>query len=115
MHTERRKLLTLVAEAALEPSRVKDLERLGARGYTITEARGKGSRGVRDAGWDRSGNIRVRVVRDAATAEAIATHLRDCYRDCYAMILFVGDVDVLWPEKFLTQRSPEHLGDGAVG
>ena len=115
MHTERRKLLTIVAEAALEPSLVKDLERLGARGYTITEARGKGSRGVRDAGWDRSGIIRVRVVCDAATAEAITTHLRDGHCDNYAMILFVGDVEILRPEKFLTQRSPEHLGDGAVG
>ena len=104
MHSERRKLLTIVAEAALEQSLLKDLEHLGAHGYTITEARGKGSRGVRDAGWDRSGNIRVEVVCDAATADAIATHLRDRYYDNYAMILFVGDVDVLRPEKFLAQR-----------
>ena len=100
MHTEGRKLLTIVAEAALEQRLVKDLERLGAHGHTITDARGKGSRGVRSAAWDRSGNIRVEVVCDAATADAIATDLRDRYYDNYAMILFISDVEVLRPEKF---------------
>ena len=100
MDTERRKLLTIVAEAPLEPTLVKDLERLGANGYTITDARGKGSRGVRDAQWEHSGNVRVEVVCDAATADAIAGHLQARYYDSYAMILFIGDVDVLRPGKF---------------
>ncbi|MEO6264936.1 MAG: hypothetical protein ABIO58_08285 [Luteimonas sp.] len=100
MHTERRKLLTIVAEAPLEQNLVKDLERFGANGYTITDARGKGSRGVRNAQWEHSGNIRVEVVCDAATADTIANHLKDRYYDSYAMILFIGDVDVLRPEKF---------------
>lgn len=104
MHTERRKLLTIIAEAALEQSLVKDIERLGAHGYTITDARGKGGRGIRNADWDRSGNIRLEVVCDAATAEAIAGDFRGRYYDNYAMILFIGDVDVLRPEKFLAQR-----------
>jgi len=100
MHTERRKLLTIVAEAALEQRITKDVERLGAHGYTITDARGKGSRGVRDAGWERSGNIRMEVVCDGTTAAAVAAHLKEHYYDNYAMILFIGDVEVLRPEKF---------------
>jgi len=51
MQTDRRKLITIITEAALEHNLVDDVERLGARGYTITDVRGKGSRGVRDAGW----------------------------------------------------------------
>ncbi len=101
MHTERRKLLTIVTEAPLEQNLLKDLERLGAGGYTITDARGKGSRGVRNAQWEHSGTIRVEVVCDAATSDAIAAHLKDRYYDDYAMILFISDVDVLRPEKFL--------------
>ena len=100
MHTERRKLLTVVAEAALEQRIAKDVERLGAHGYTITDARGKGSRGVRDAGWELRGNIRVEVVCDEATAVAIAAHLKDVYYENFAMVLFIGDVEVLRPEKF---------------
>ena len=100
MQTERRKLLTIVAEAALESSLVKDLERLGAHGHTITDARGRGSRGVRTAAWDSSGNIRVEVVCESDTADAIATELRKLYYDNYAMVLFMSDVDVLRGGKF---------------
>lgn len=100
MHNERRKLLTIVAEALLEQRVIKDLERLGAHGYTVTDARGKGGRGVRKGGWEQSGNIRVEVVCDAPTAAAIAAHLKEHYYDNYAMILFIADVEVLRAGKF---------------
>ncbi|HGM8104095.1 TPA: transcriptional regulator [Pseudomonas aeruginosa] len=100
MNSSMRKLLTIITEAALESVLIKDLERLGIRGYTITDARGKGSRGVRSSAWDASSNIRIEVVCDAATAEAIAAHLQARYYENYAMILFVSDVAVLRPEKF---------------
>lgn len=100
MNTEHRKLVTVVVEAALEQRLIKGLEKLGANGYTITDARGKGSRGVRNAGWDRSGNIRVEVLCDEACATAIAVHLKDHYFDDIAMILFIADVQVLRPQKF---------------
>ncbi|MDZ4675627.1 MAG: transcriptional regulator [Gemmatimonadota bacterium] len=95
-----RRLLTVVTEAALEATLVRDLERLGAHGYTISDARGKGTRGVRDAGWEASSNIRIEVVCDTPTAAAIAAHLRERYYANYAMILFVHDVEVLRPGKF---------------
>lgn len=95
-----RKLLTIVTESALEGVLVQKLERLGAHGYTVTDARGKGHRGVRNAGWEASSNIRIEVVCDDTTADAIATHLRDTYYEHYAMILFLADVEVLRPEKF---------------
>lgn len=100
MNSSMRKLLTIITEAALESVLIKDLERLGAQGYTITDARGKGSQGVRRSAWDASSNIRIEVVCDAATAEAIAAHLQARYYENYAMILFVSDVAVLRPEKF---------------
>lgn len=95
-----RKLLTIVTEAALEGVLVQRLEQLGAHGYTVTDARGKGHRGVRNAGWEASSNIRIEVVCDEKTADAIATHLRERFYENYAMILFLADVEVLRPEKF---------------
>ena len=100
MQNRTRKLLTIVTEAALEGTLVRDLDQLTAHGYTITDARGKGNRGMRNADWGRSANIRVEVVCDALTAAAIAAHLKEHYYDNYAMILFIGDVEVLRPEKF---------------
>ena len=100
MTLEHRKLLTVVAEAALEHELVREIERLGAHGYTVTDARGRGSRGIRNAGWNLSANIRIEVVCTTDTAHAIAAVLRERYYDNYAMILFIGDVEVLRPEKF---------------
>lgn len=100
MHADARKLVTIVTEAALERRLVDDLKRLGAHGYTISDARGEGSRGVRNAGWEATGNIRVEVICDEATAEAIAAHLKAVYYANYAMILYLSDVGVLRPQKF---------------
>ena len=98
--THPRKLVTIVTEAALESAITRDVERLGARGYTITDARGKGSRGVRNAGWEASSNIRIEVICETGSALAILQHLTAHYYDDFAMIIFTSDVEILRPEKF---------------
>ena len=70
-----RTLLTVICEAALEKKLVADLEQLGAPGWTISDARGRGGRGVRSAGWDTEGNIRVEIICTRDIAERIAGHL----------------------------------------
>lgn len=100
MNSSTRKLLTIITESALERILVEEIERLGARGFTITDARGKGRRGPRDAAWGESSNIRIEILCDAKIADAIARHLRVHYYDDYGMVLFVNDVSVLRSEKF---------------
>jgi len=95
-----RRLLTVITEAVLERELIAELDSLGVRGYTITDARGRGGRGRRQSDWAQEGNIRVEVVCEAALAERIAARLRERYYDHYAMILFLQDVSVLRPEKF---------------
>jgi nitrogen regulatory protein PII len=95
-----RRLLTVVTEAVLERELVAELEALGVRGYTITDARGKGSRGQRKSDWAQEGNIRVEIVCEQALAGRVAARLRERYYDHYAMILFLQDVSVLRPDKF---------------
>lgn len=95
-----RTLITIVTEAVIEKELVAALEELGVRGYTISDARGKGHRGVRTAGWEHGANIRMEVVCEEATAERVVTYLRDNYYENYAMIVYVSEVKVLRPEKF---------------
>lgn len=97
-----RKLVTIVCEAELENDLVRDLQALEAKGYTITDARGRGARGVRDATWTSGANIRVEVLCDERIAAAIVKHLAHRYYADYAMVMFVSDVAVLRPEKFST-------------
>lgn len=94
------KLLTVITEAALEHAIQRDLKALGARGYTICNARGEGSRGARTGSWEASGNIRIEVVGSEETVRRIAEHLQQRYYENYAMIIWLGDVEVLRPGKF---------------
>ena len=64
-----RQLLTIVTEAVLERELVAEFDALGVRGYTITDARGRGGRGSRRSDWAQDGNIRVEIVCEPALAD----------------------------------------------
>jgi nitrogen regulatory protein PII len=98
LHT--RRMVTIVTEAALERVLVAELETLGVRGFTITDARGKGSRGTRQSEWSQEGNIRIEVICDPTVADHVAERMRQRFYDHYAMILFMQDVSVLRSDKF---------------
>lgn len=100
MHTEKRTLLTVFTEASIEHVLIKDMDRLGIRGYTISDARGKGSRGVRDAAWDESKNIRIEIICNRNQAETLLSHLQERYYSNYAMVAYLSEVEVLRPAKF---------------
>ena len=61
-----RKLLTVICEAGLESRLAEDVMQLGAHGYTVTDARGRGSRGVRNAAWESVANIRLEASTDGS-------------------------------------------------
>lgn len=98
--TESRALLTVVTEAVIEKTVLRDLETLGVRGYTVFDARGRGSRGVRDAAWDEAANICIEIICPRALAETIVKHLMDHYYANYAMVAYLQEVEIFRPEKF---------------
>ena len=100
MPTIRRKLVTIITEAVLESELLEALDTLGVSGYTVTNARGRGSRGIRDAGWTSSSNIRVEVICSEELAIAITAHLHENFYSNYAMVVFESDVNVLREGKF---------------
>ncbi|WP_372874221.1 P-II family nitrogen regulator [Pseudomonas sp.] len=100
MNAHTRTLLTVICEAALEKKLLVELEALGAPGWTISDARGRGAHGVRSAGWDTDGNIRVEIICARDIAERLAEHLQTRYYANYAMVCYLAQVEVLRPEKF---------------
>ena len=98
--TEQRTLLTVITEAVIEKQLLRDFDHLGARGYTVSDARGRGSRGLRDASWDEAANIRIEVICPRAMAEDLISHLAANYYDDYAMVAFLQDVAILRGKKF---------------
>lgn len=93
-------LLTIITEASLESRLTQTLLSNGAKGYTVTDARGKGARGIRSGNWDADGNIRVEVICSAQAGESIAEAVQAQYYDHYAMVLYSHPVNVLRENKF---------------
>lgn len=100
LSTEKRTLLCVITEAVLEQTLLRDLDRLGVRGYTVSDARGRGSRGIRDAAWDEAANIRIEVICARALAESTLEHIQARYYANYAMVAFLQEVEIIRPQKF---------------
>lgn len=95
-----RKLLTIIAEAALERKLVEEAQRLGIGGYTINEVRGGGAQGVRAGEWEGERSIEFKVLCEEAVAHRLAAAVMENYSQHYALVLYTSDVGVLRGEKF---------------
>jgi nitrogen regulatory protein P-II 2 len=93
------KLVTIIAEAVLEEYLIRDIRRLGARGYTIGTVRGEGTRGVHASDWEGH-NLRIEVLAPLNVAERIVEHVAKTYFSNYAVIVYTADVAVVRPEKY---------------
>ena len=87
-------LLTIVTEAVLESSISEDVMRFGVRGYTVIDARGRGSHGVRSGAWGQGNNVRIEVIGNEEMINNIITHLRDSYDQNYGLLMFTGPVEI---------------------
>ncbi len=103
MKNENAKLITIYTESVLESRLIDDIEEHGAMGYTISNAKGKGSSGSRAGSWEANSNIRVEIICDANFARHFTQHLQKTYYDNYGMVTFTSDIEVLRPQKFCAQ------------
>ena len=100
MDTVALRKVTVVVEALLEDRLLGELRRLGARGFTISDSRGQGARGVRAIDWEGR-NVRIETIVAPAVADAILAHMADHYFSVYAVIAWVEDVEVVRGDKYL--------------
>ncbi len=95
-----RKLVTIITESALENLLVKDLEKFGVSGYTITDVRGEGARGKRKGDWDQNRTICLITICSSDLAHVILDHLAAVYFEDYAVVAYLSDVEVHRGNKF---------------
>lgn len=100
MHTTPLKLVTIVTERILEDRLLRTVEELGARGYTVTQATGRGSRGVRASEWEGP-DSRIETLVSPEVADAIVEHVAEAYFEHYAVIVYVQDAEVVRGEKYV--------------
>jgi len=94
------KLITIVAEVILRDQLTAAIKHLGAKGFTVTEAQGEGSRHLR-SGVLPGENVRIETIVSVAAADRILDHIAQEYFHDYAVIVFVSDVGVVRGEKYV--------------
>jgi nitrogen regulatory protein PII len=99
MKLQTMKRVTVVAEAVIAERLEEDFIRLGASGYTTTEADGRGSRSVRASEWEGK-NIKIETVVRPEVAEKILQCLSDHYFQHFAVIAYSHDVEVVRGAKY---------------
>lgn len=87
-------LLTILSEAVLEDILIDEIMALGAKGYTISEARGRGTHGVRSGKWTAGGNIRIDVIGDAALCVRIVERLQAAYERDYGLLMYTCPIEL---------------------
>ncbi len=99
MHTVTLKLVTIITERILEDRLLRALDDLGAKGYTLTQASGRGSRGVRASEW-AGPDTRIETLVSEGVAEALVEHVAEKYFEHYAVIVYVQDAEVVRGDKY---------------
>jgi nitrogen regulatory protein PII len=93
------KLVTIVAERLLKERLLREIKELGAKGFTITEATGEGSRGVRASEWEGR-NIKIETVVSPTVAVKIIDHIAQHYFQYHAVIVYAQTIEVVRGEKY---------------
>ncbi len=100
IHTTTLKIVTIVTERILEDRLLRTIEELGAKGYTLMQVTGKGSRGVRASEWEGP-DTRIETLVSAEVAEAIVNHISEHFFEHYAVIVYVQDAEVVRGDKYI--------------
>ncbi|MCR9122849.1 MAG: hypothetical protein NXH91_11300 [Phyllobacteriaceae bacterium] len=97
--------IVIITEKLIVDGVTKIIEEAGASGYTMVQAGGKGSRGVRSSGRpavvDAFANVKIEVITATREmAEQIADNVAARYFDNYSGITYLEEVEILRPHKF---------------
>jgi nitrogen regulatory protein P-II 2 len=99
METTEIRLLTIVAEEILRDRLIDEIRSAGAKGFTLTEAAGEGSR-HRRVGDVLGGNIKLEVLASPTVADRLLSVLASDYFPQYAVIAYVTTVGVVRGEHY---------------
>ncbi len=94
MTTQPMTLLVIISEAVLEDTLIDEITDLGAKGYTITDARGRGTHGTRAGRWTQGGNIRIEVIGNAQLCGRIVERLQRAYEKDYGLLMYTVPIEL---------------------
>jgi len=93
-------LLTVIAESVLKERLIADIRSTGARGFTVTDADGEGSR-QRRVGEILGANIRIESIVSPEVADRLMQLIANEYFDHFAVIAYLSSVSVIRGDKYV--------------
>jgi len=100
MNTITLTLLTIIAEALLKDRLLHEVRRAGAKGFTVTDVSGEGSR-QRRVSEILGDNIKIEIIAKRETADNILVVLQKDYFPRYAVVAFMSEVQVVREDKYV--------------
>jgi nitrogen regulatory protein PII len=100
VHTVALKLVTVITERLLRDRIVDELRKCGAKGFTVSDVSGEGSRGVRASEWEGQ-NLRIESVVSPEVADRVVERIADDFFENYAVIVYLQDVEVVRGDKYV--------------
>jgi nitrogen regulatory protein P-II 2 len=92
-------LVTIIAEPVLEDRLTREIMARGATGYTITEVRGRGTRGIR-TGDIPGQNVRIETLVTVDVADTLLDRAAEAWFPHYAVVAWATPVRVIRGDKF---------------
>lgn len=99
METHDLVLVTLVAEPVLEDRLTREILGFGASGFTVTDVRGRGSRGIR-TGDIPGQNIRIETLVSRRVADRLLARAAEAWFPHYAVVVWETPVRVVRGAKY---------------
>ena len=99
MNTHPMTLLTLVAESILKDRLIHEIRNAGAKGFTITDVSGEGSR-QRRVSELLGDNVKIEVIAKREVADKVLEVLQKEYFSRYAVIAYMSEIQVVREEKY---------------
>lgn len=81
-------VVVVIGEAELESVLCDAILAAGAKGYSVSEVRGRGNRGLRDDRFLLSNNVRFEVLCDEATARRVLDTVLNRYGRHYGIVAY---------------------------
>ncbi len=93
-------LVTIITERIFRDEILEKIKELGAKGYTLTDATGEGSRGIRASDWEGK-NVKIETVVSREVGNKIIDYIADHYFENYAVITYAWPIKVVRGDKYI--------------
>lgn len=93
-------LVTIISERILKDDIIDLIKEKGAKGHTITDTTGEGSRGTRVSDFEGK-NVKIETVVSKEVGNQIIDSISDVYFENYAVIVYANPVKVVRGDKYI--------------